>query len=118
MTCLRYLIYGITNFCLWGKLSLKEGIMLFMAIRNCYIQRLMIKIKVQLSDGIRCVVKKKPATFVVESPQSVTIRQLAHDLGIPLVLIAFAIENGQKKNLDDVVESDATIQFFGTMAGG
>ena len=79
---------------------------------------MMIKISVQLSEGIRCVIKDKPSTFVVESPRPVTIKQLAHDIGIPSILVAFAIANGEKKNLNDLVKRDATIHFFGTMAGG
>lgn len=79
---------------------------------------MMITISVQLSEGIRCILKKKLTTVVVESQEPVTIKQLARDIGIPPILIAFAIMNGEKKNLDDVVESDANIHFFGTMAGG
>lgn len=77
-----------------------------------------IKISVQLSEGIRCVIEGKPSNFVVESPEPVTIKQIANDNGIPTIIIAFAIVNGEKKNLDYVVESDAKIYFFGTMAGG
>jgi len=77
-----------------------------------------IKISVQLSEGIRCVIEGKPSNFVVESPEPVTIKQIANDNGIPTILIAFAIVDGVKKNLDDIVKSDSKIHFFGTMAGG
>ena len=73
---------------------------------------------VQLSEGIQCVLKEERAPLVVESPEPVTIKQLAKDIGIPSALIAFAIADGEKKNLDDVVTSDTTIHLFGTMAGG
>ena len=78
----------------------------------------MIKINVQLSEGIRCVIDGKPLNFVVESPEPVTIRQIAHDSGIPTILVAFAIVDGVKRNLDDVIKNDSKIHFFGTMAGG
>ena len=74
--------------------------------------------RVQLSEGIRCILKEKPSTIVVERPEPVTIKQLAQVVGIPPILIAFAIANGEKKSLDDVIDSDANIHFFGTMAGG
>lgn len=78
----------------------------------------MIKINIQLSEGIQCVLKEELSTHVVESPEPVTIKQLAKDIGIPSVLVAFAIADGEKKNLDDVVTSDTTLHLFGTMAGG
>ncbi|MEJ2638253.1 MAG: hypothetical protein P8010_01625 [Desulfosarcinaceae bacterium] len=78
----------------------------------------MIKITIQLSEGIRRLIKDKPSDFIVESPVPVTIKQLARDVGIPSILVAFAIANGEKKNLDDTVNRDSQIQFFGTMAGG
>lgn len=78
----------------------------------------MIKISVQLSEGIRVVIEGKQSNFVVESPEPVTIRQIAHDNGIPTILIAFAIVDGVKRNLDDVVRIDSKIHFFGTLAGG
>ena len=78
----------------------------------------MIIITVQLSEGIRCILKEKPVTIVVQSPKPVTVKQLARDIGVPPILIAFAIADGEKKNLDDVVDDDAKIHFFGTMAGG
>jgi hypothetical protein len=59
-----------------------------------------------------------PSTVVVECPNAVTIKQLAQDIGIPKILVAFAITDGKKKSIDDVVESDADIHLFGTMAGG
>ena len=78
----------------------------------------MITIRVHLSEGIRCILKEKPAKIVAERPEPLTVKQLARDIGIPPILIAFAIVDGEKKNLDDVVDSDAKIHFFGTMAGG
>jgi len=79
---------------------------------------MMITINVQLSEGIRCILKETPSTVVVQIPEPMTVKQLALDIGIPPILIAFAIADGEKKSLDDVVESDASIHFFGTMAGG
>jgi hypothetical protein len=79
---------------------------------------IMITITVQLSEGIRCILEKNPSTLVVESPQSVTIKRLARDVGVPPILVAFAIANGEKKNLDDVIDRDARVHLFGTMAGG
>jgi hypothetical protein len=47
-----------------------------------------------------------------------TIRQIARNIGIPATLIVYAIVDGVKMNLDDVIDWDAKIHLFGTMAGG
>ena len=47
-----------------------------------------------------------------------TVRQIAHDIGIPAALIVFASVDGVKMNLDDVVDKDAKVHLFGTMSGG
>ena len=78
----------------------------------------MITIRVHLSEGIRCILKEKPSIGVVECQEPVTVKQLARYIGVPPILIAFAIADGEKKSLDDVVDSDAKIHLFGTMAGG
>jgi hypothetical protein len=73
---------------------------------------------VHISESIRSVVKDLPKTVVVEKPASSTIRQLAIDIGIPPILIVFAMVDDVKKSLDEVIAGDAKIHFFGTIAGG
>ena len=78
----------------------------------------MIKITVQLSEGIRSILRQKGSVVAVESEKPLTIEQLARHIGIPSILIAFAIVDGEKKNLEYVVTGDSSIHLFGTMSGG
>ena len=73
---------------------------------------------VHIAETIRQVAKDIPKIVVVEKKETVTIRQLALDIGIPPVLIVFASVNGIKTGLNDTVADDAEIHFFGTLAGG
>jgi|GEM_PF-5527576 len=74
--------------------------------------------QIHLSAGIRCVIQDKPATIVIQCPAPMTIEQLCREIGIPAVLVAFAVVDGVKKNMDDLINADAAIHLFGTMAGG
>jgi hypothetical protein len=73
---------------------------------------------IHIADTIRSVAAGLPRTLVVEKPEATSIRELALEVGIPPILIVFTSVNGTRKNLDDLITGDATIQFFGTMAGG
>jgi len=73
---------------------------------------------IHIAGTIRSVAPGLPRTLVVEKPEAVTVRELALDVGIPPILIVFASVDGVRKSLNDVISGDATIQFFGTMAGG
>lgn len=77
-----------------------------------------MKLSVHISETIRSVVKGLPETTTFENAEGVTLRHLAVQLGVPPILIVFAIVNGVKKNLDDTVSADAEVHFLGTMAGG
>jgi hypothetical protein len=73
---------------------------------------------VHISESIRSVVKDLPKTLVVEKSAPATIKQLAMDIGIPSILIVFAMVDGVRKSLDEAIAGDAEIHFFGTIAGG
>jgi hypothetical protein len=73
---------------------------------------------IHIADTLRSVATRLPRTLVVQKPEAMTIRELALDVGIPPILIVFASVDGVRKSLNDVITGDATIQFFGTMAGG
>lgn len=77
-----------------------------------------MRITVELSHGIQCVLKELPATVVVERSEPATIGRIAKEIGVPPILIAFAIENGEKRNLDAVLSGDAEIYLFAPLAGG
>ena len=73
---------------------------------------------VHISEAIRCVFEEIPKSVVMQKQGSVTIRQIAEDIGIPPILIVFASVDGARRKLDDLVTGDAQIHLFGSMAGG
>ncbi|MGW8187507.1 MAG: hypothetical protein ACWGNK_09570 [Desulfobacterales bacterium] len=78
----------------------------------------MIRITIHIAETICSVAQHYPPRLTLESRAPLTIRQIARNIGIPVVLIVFAIVDGVKMNLDDVIDWDAKIHLFGTMAGG
>ena len=78
----------------------------------------MIRITIQIAETIRSVTRHPSPRLVLDSRAPLTIRQIARNIGIPATLIVYAIVDGVKMNLDDVIDWDAKIHLFGTMAGG
>jgi hypothetical protein len=77
-----------------------------------------MQLTVHIAETIRSVIKNIPKTVVTEKQRSITLRQLSVEIGIPPILIVFAVVNGVKKSLDEDITGDADIHFFGTMSGG
>ncbi|MDJ0784100.1 MAG: hypothetical protein QNJ22_19195 [Desulfosarcinaceae bacterium] len=75
-------------------------------------------VSIHIADTIRSVVPALPKQVTVEISKEKTLHEAALEVGVPPVLIVFAIVDGVRKALDEPVGESAQVHFYGTMAGG
>jgi hypothetical protein len=73
---------------------------------------------IHIADTIRCVVKGLPREAAVSTPAGKTLRQAALEVGVPPILIVFAVVDGVRRGLDAPPSDGAQVHLHGTMAGG
>jgi molybdopterin converting factor small subunit len=73
---------------------------------------------IYIADTIRCVVKGLPKQVEIPEPEGKTIRQAALEVGVPPILIVFAVVDGIRRELDARLEDGDQVHFHGTVAGG
>ncbi len=82
------------------------------------LERNQMKFSVHIAGTIRRLAAHLPDTTIVEIPGPLTVRELALEIGIPDVLVVFALVNGKRTALQTPLTRSAEVSFFGTMAGG
>jgi molybdopterin converting factor small subunit len=73
---------------------------------------------IHIAETLRRVVAGLPSQKTIEIRESKTLRQAAVEVGVPPILIVFAVVDGARKGLDEPLNDGVQVHFHGTMAGG